>query len=43
MARTALLLSLSTALAGTAAVAQSADVIELGPRPLCLVDAKGLD
>ena len=39
MSRTALLLSLSTALAGTAAVAQSGDVIELGPRPLYLVDA----
>ena len=39
MSRAALLLSLSTALAGTAAVAQSGDVIELGPRPLYLVDA----
>ena len=38
MTRTAILLSLTTAIAAPAAVAQSADVIELGPRPFYLVD-----
>jgi glycerophosphoryl diester phosphodiesterase len=38
MTRPAILLSLTTALAAPAALAQSADVIELGPRPFYLVD-----
>lgn len=39
MTRTALILSLSTALAGTPVLAQGSDVITLGPRPFYLVDA----
>ena len=39
MTRTALILSLSTALAGAPVLAQGTDVVTLGPRPFYLVDA----